>query len=54
MMPLLFKGGAVFLVHLVIEHLETTVRNEYLWYTNTLWGLVVLDDSCNDTWQSKG
>ena len=38
---------------LVIEHLESAVRNQYLRHTDTLWCLVVLQDSCYDTWQGE-
>ena len=38
---------------LVIEHLESAVRNQYLRYADTLWSLVVLQDGCYDTWQGE-
>ena len=37
----------------VIKHLETTVWNQYLRYADSFWGLIVLQDGCYDTWQSK-
>lgn len=38
---------------LVIEHLESAVRNQYLRYADTLWSLIVLQDGCYDTWQGE-
>ena len=38
---------------LVIEHLESAVRNQYLRHADTLWSLVVLQDGCYDTWQGE-
>ena len=38
---------------LVVEHLESAVRNQYLRYADTLWSLVVLQDGCYDTWQGE-
>ena len=38
---------------LVIEHLESAVRNQYLRYADALWSLVVLQDGCYDTWQGE-
>lgn len=39
---------------LVIEHLESAVRYQYLRYADTLWSLVVLQDRGYDTWQGEG
>ena len=48
-----FTMVGIFLEVLVVEHVESAVRNENLRYANAFWSLIVLDNGGNDTRKSE-
>ena len=38
----------------LVDDVKAGVRYKHLWNTNTLWGLVVLEQGCYDAWEGEG